>query len=90
MLIPSCLLAVGAILTGVLFKEMFIGHGSLEFWSTSILFLESAQHIHPPTWLLVFTPTLVVVAIPIDGIDKTNDAPVHQLHLSSLNPGAPR
>ena len=65
MLIPSCLLAVGAILTGVLFKEMFIGHGSLEFWSTSILFLESAQHIHPPTWLLVFTPTLVVVAIPV-------------------------
>ena len=65
MLIPSCLLAVGAILTGVLFKEMFIGHGSLEFWSTSILFLESVQHIHPPSWLLVFTPTLVVVAIPV-------------------------
>jgi len=65
MLIPSCLLAVGAILTGVLFKEMFIGHGSLEFWSTSILFLETAQHIHPPTWLLVFTPTLVVAAIPV-------------------------
>tara|TARA_B100001123_G_scaffold183247_1_gene209856 strand:- start:1396 stop:3306 length:1911 start_codon:yes stop_codon:yes gene_type:complete len=65
MLIPSCLLAVGAILTGVLFKEVFIGHGSLEFWSASILFLESVQHIHPPTWLLVFTPTLVVAVIPV-------------------------
>ena len=28
MLVPSCLLAIGAILTGVLFKEMFIGSNS--------------------------------------------------------------
>jgi len=65
MLIPSCLLAIGAVLTGVLFKEIFIGHDSAQFWSSSILFLEFIQHGHPPTWLLFLTPTLVVVAIPV-------------------------
>jgi NADH-quinone oxidoreductase subunit L len=65
MLIPSCLLAIGAVLTGVLFKEIFIGHDSAQFWSSSILFLEFIQHDHPPTWLLFLTPTLVVVAIPV-------------------------
>ena len=65
MLIPSCLLAIGAVFAGVLFKEIFIGHDSTQFWSSSILFLESIQHDLPPIWLLVLTPTLVVVAIPV-------------------------
>jgi len=65
MLIPSFLLAVGAILTGVLFKEMFIGNNSTQFWSSSILFLESIQHDHPPIWLLVLTPVIVVITIPV-------------------------
>ena len=56
MLIPSCLLAIGAILAGILFKEMFIGYDSSQFWSSSILFLQSIQHDHPPIWLLVITP----------------------------------
>ena len=65
MLIPSSLLAIGAIVTGVLFKEMFIGYESSQFWSSSILFLQSIQHDHPPTWLLVTTPAIVVIAIPV-------------------------
>jgi len=65
MLIPSFLLAIGAVFAGVLFKEIFIGHDSTQFWSSSILFLESIQHDLPPIWLLVLTPTLVVVAIPV-------------------------
>jgi NADH-quinone oxidoreductase subunit L len=65
MLIPSCLLAIGAILTGVIFKEMFIGHDSEQFWNSSILFLNSIQHDHPPIWLIILTPTLVVTTIPI-------------------------
>ena len=48
MLIPSCLLAIGAILVGILFKEMFIGYDSSQFWSSSILFLQSIQHDRPP------------------------------------------
>ena len=63
MLIPSCLLAIGAIITGVLFEEMFIGHDK-QFWKNSILFLQTIQHNHPPTWLHIITPLLVTVAIP--------------------------
>ena len=44
---------------------MFIGHDSSQFWSSSILFLQSIQHDHPPIWLLVITPTVVTIAIPI-------------------------
>ncbi len=63
MLIPSCLLAIGAIITGILFKEMFIGFDT-QFWNNSILFLQTIQHDHPPTWLLVVTPLIVIVTIP--------------------------
>ena len=64
MLIPSCLLAIGAIITGILFKEMFIGSDT-QFWSSSILFLQSIQHDRPPFWLFVITPTIVIITIPI-------------------------
>jgi len=63
MLAPSCLLAVGAISVGVLFKEIFIGEKS-EFWGDSILFIESISHEHLPLWLLLMTPTIVIIAIP--------------------------
>jgi len=65
MLIPSSLLAVGAILSGILFKEMFIGYDSSQFWNSSILFLQSIQHDHPPIWLVVISPAIVIIAIPI-------------------------
>ena len=63
MLIPSCLLAIGAIITGILFKETFTGSDT-QFWNNSILFLQTIQHDHPPTWLLVITPLIVIIAIP--------------------------
>ena len=44
---------------------MFIGSNSNEFWNNSILFLHSAFHDHPPTWLLALTPAIVILAIPI-------------------------
>ena len=65
MLIPSLLLAIGAILTGLLFKDIFIGHQSHHFWNNSILFLESIEHKEIPTWLVFLTPLLVCVTIPI-------------------------
>ena len=64
MLIPSCLLAVGAIVTGILFKEIFIGQDT-QFWNNSILFLYQNHHDHAPIWLLVITPLIVILAIPI-------------------------
>ncbi len=65
MLIPSCLLAIGAIITGILFKEMFTGHNSFEFWDSSILFLEFIQHDPAPMWLIVITPIIVTIVIPV-------------------------
>ncbi len=65
MLIPSFILAIGAIFSGVLFKEVFIGHNELSFWKTSILFLNPIYHDHIPIWLLLLTPTLVILAIPL-------------------------
>jgi len=63
MLVPSCLLAIGAIITGILFKETFTGSDT-QFWNNSILFLQTIQRDHPPTWLLVITPVIVIIAIP--------------------------
>jgi len=64
MLIPSSLLAIGAITTGFLFKEVLIGSDT-QFWKNSILFLQTFKHDHPPTWLLVLTPLFVTIAIPV-------------------------
>ena len=64
MLLPSSLLAIGAILSGLLFKEIFIGQDS-NFWNNSILFLQSFNHRHPPNWILIITPLIVTITIPI-------------------------
>jgi len=65
MLFPSFLLALGAIFTGILFKEMFIGYENIKFWKDSILFLETINYPHPPNWFLFLTPIIVISAIPI-------------------------
>ena len=65
MLLPLFLLALGAILTGYIFKETLIGIYSNEFWLSSIFFLEEIKHNNIPIWFLVLTPTLVVISIPL-------------------------
>jgi len=65
MLIPLFLLSIGALFTGFIFKETFIGHHSNDFWKTSVFFLNEIKHDHIPLWLLLTTPILVVIAIPI-------------------------
>ena len=64
MLVPSALLAIGAIIVGVLFKEIFIGTDT-QFWSNSILFLQDFKHDYLPIWLLVITPVIVIIIIPV-------------------------
>jgi len=64
MLIPSGLLSVGAILAGILFKDIFIGSDT-QFWKTSIFFLNFNTNTHPPLWLLATTPLLVTSLIPV-------------------------
>ena len=65
MLVPTSILAVGAIFAGFLFKEIFIGKESENFWNNSILFLENFNHDYVPVWLLYITPLLVILIIPI-------------------------
>jgi len=65
MLLPLVFLGIGAILAGFTFKEIFIGHHSNDFWQSSIFFLNETKHDHIPLWLLLTTPILVVLAIPI-------------------------
>ncbi len=66
MIAPLIILAFGAIFSGYIFKEIFIGQlSSQNFWLSSIKFLEPLSIDHPPTWFLFLTPTLVVISIPI-------------------------
>ena len=66
MLIPLVILAIGAIFAGFLFKDLFIGHGGLNnFWGESIKFLKPLSTDHPPLWIILITPILVLLSIPI-------------------------
>ena len=66
MIIPLIILAIGAIFSGFLFKDLFIGTDSSSiFWKGSILFLEPLSQDHPPLWFLLLTPLLVTSSIPI-------------------------
>jgi len=84
MLLPLILLSLGAVFSGYLFKEMLIGQHYVEFWKSSIFFLKEIEHLHLPLWLMLTTPVLVILAIPLsyylyikntqilDGIKKSN------------------
>ena len=65
MLMPLFFLGIGALFAGFLFKEIFIGHHSNDFWQTSIFFISEIKHDHIPLWLLLITPILVVISIPL-------------------------
>tara|TARA_X000001036_G_scaffold201153_1_gene188982 strand:- start:235 stop:1776 length:1542 start_codon:yes stop_codon:yes gene_type:complete len=65
MLIPLFFLGIGALFAGFLFKEIFIGHHSNDFWQKSIFFINEIKHDYIPLWLLLMTPILVIAAIPL-------------------------
>ena len=66
MIIPLLILAIGAIFSGFLFKDLFIGaESSSNFWKNSIFFLEPLSRDHPPSWFILLTPILVILSIPI-------------------------
>ena len=65
MILPLIFLSFGAVLAGYIFKDLFIGNQSDNFWKFSIFFLEKISHEHIPLWLLIITPILVITAIPI-------------------------
>jgi NADH-quinone oxidoreductase subunit L len=66
MLIPLVVLAIGAIFAGFLFKDLFIGNGGENhFWGESIKFIIPLSTDHPPLWVILITPILVLLSIPI-------------------------
>ncbi len=65
MMIPLLFLSVGAVASGYFFKELFIGHHSDDFWQSSIFFIKKIEHTIVPLWLLILTPALVIITIPI-------------------------
>ena len=67
MIIPLLLLAFGAIFSGYVFHEIFIGENT-QFWGKAIFFLKQTAHGHPPLWLMILIPTLVISAIPLSFI----------------------
>ena len=83
MIIPLIILAIGALSAGHLFKDLFIGNNST-FWIDTILFLNFIKLENIPIWLIIVTPALITIAIPLsyylyikdksilDGIKKSN------------------
>ena len=65
MLLPLVVLGAGSIFAGYVFKDLFIGDHSKDFWNNSILILKNFDHGHIPLWFLMTTPVLVISAIPI-------------------------
>ena len=66
MILPLIILSIGAIFSGFLFKDLFIGYGEVNyFWGESIKFIKPLSTEHPPLWFILMTPTLVVFSIPI-------------------------
>ena len=65
MLVPLVILAIGSVLVGFFFKDLFMGYGSFyNFWEGSIFFLEPLTTDHPPGYILYLTPILVTISIP--------------------------
>ena len=67
MIIPLMVLAIGAIFSGYVFHEILIGENT-KFWGKAIFFLKQTANGHPPLWLLILIPTLVISAIPLSFI----------------------
>ena len=65
MLLPLVFLSIGAIFSGYIFKNIFIGHYNIDFWQASIFFLNKISHSSIPLWFLLTTPVIVLISIPI-------------------------
>ena len=64
MLLPLIVLSLGAIFSGILFKNLFINQ-EINFWKESIMFLIPLSTNHPPQWIILITPLIVTISIPI-------------------------
>ena len=65
MIIPLFFLSFGAIFSGYLFKDLFIGENHQVFWGKSIFFGSPIVLQKFPTWLFFFIISLIISSIPI-------------------------
>ncbi len=66
MLLPLIILSIGSVSVGFLFKDLFISHSdNFNFWNNSIKFLNPLNDEHPPFFIIIITPILVILSIPI-------------------------
>ena len=86
MLLPLILLGIGAICVGFFFKEIFIGYQSIDFWKNSIFFLKVTDHGKIPLWLLIITPSLVILAIPISYYYFIKDVKILEKFIATNKP----
>ncbi len=64
MIAPLIVLAIGAIFAGYFFKDLFLGNDTT-YWGDSILFLNYIKLENIPFWLILITPIIITIAIPI-------------------------
>ena len=64
MIAPLIVLAIGAIFAGYFFKDLFLGNDTT-YWGDSILFLNYIKLENIPLWLILITPIIITIAIPI-------------------------
>jgi NADH-quinone oxidoreductase subunit L len=61
MLVPLYVLALGALVAGFTFKELFIGHEYATFWHGAVASNEMIEQMHHvPTWV-VWSPTIAML-----------------------------
>jgi len=65
MIVPLFFLSFGAIFSGYLFKDLFIGENHQVFWGKSIFFGSPIVLQKFPTWLFFFIISLIISSIPI-------------------------
>ena len=66
MIIPLIALSIGSLFVGFLFKDIFISHSdTYNFWNNSIKFLNPLSTDHPPLFIIITTPILVTLSIPL-------------------------
>ncbi len=85
MLIPLIILGIGAVLSGILFKDFFIGKDSISFWQDSIFFINELSHEYLPLWLILITPIIVTIAIPVSYYYFINNPKILENFKSSYN-----
>jgi len=65
MIVPLFFLSFGAIFSGYLFKDLFIGENHQVFWGKSIFFGSPIILQKFPTWLFFLITSLIISSIPI-------------------------